>query len=88
MDTPSLRHEGDRRTGDRRACTRGGRRATDVPKHACPECGHRYSFVVDTNGIKRRRECDGCHHRYNTTETIDAIDQNPISGGDKMIPAS
>jgi transcriptional regulator NrdR family protein len=31
-----------------------------------------YSVVVDTNGIKRRRQCAECGRRYNTTEIIDA----------------
>lgn len=47
------------------------RKATDVPKHPCPACGEPYSVVVDTKGIKRRRECAACGTRYNTTEQLD-----------------
>jgi transcriptional repressor NrdR len=38
----------------------------------CPYCGIEGSRVVDTrpvdDGIRRRRECDGCHQRFTTYE--------------------
>lgn len=38
----------------------------------CPYCGTEESRVLDTrpadNGIRRRRECDGCHQRFTTYE--------------------
>jgi transcriptional repressor NrdR len=38
----------------------------------CPHCGTEESRVLDTrpidNGIRRRRECEGCHRRFTTYE--------------------
>lgn len=43
----------------------------------CPNCGNVDSFVVRTDavavGIKRRRECCRCHHRWNTYETAENV---------------
>lgn len=40
----------------------------------CPECGARSSLVVssraqDDGSVKRRRDCQGCGHRFSTWET-------------------
>ncbi|NLD79111.1 MAG: transcriptional repressor NrdR [Mollicutes bacterium] len=43
----------------------------------CPECGYLDSKVLDSrpseegNTIRRRRECDKCHHRFTTYEKIE-----------------
>lgn len=38
----------------------------------CPECGSRETSVKDTRptqtGVRRRRECDNCTHRFSTIE--------------------
>lgn len=39
----------------------------------CPFCGHIDSKVIDTShdtrgGVRRRRECEGCHQRFSTYE--------------------
>ena len=39
----------------------------------CPKCGHEESRVVDSrssdnDAIRRRRECEKCHHRFTTYE--------------------
>ena len=42
----------------------------------CPRCGHEDTKVIDTrlvkgnHGIRRRRECLGCEHRFTTLEEI------------------
>lgn len=45
--------------------------------HACPQCHQRDSEVIDSrgteeNGIRRRRRCARCGHRYTTRERIEA----------------
>ena len=43
----------------------------------CPACGHEDDKVVDSRsvrdgmGVRRRRECAGCHHRYTTYEFVE-----------------
>lgn len=43
----------------------------------CPECAYLDSKVLDSrpseegNTIRRRRECDKCHHRFTTYEKIE-----------------
>ena len=43
----------------------------------CTNCQNGDSFVVRTDavavGIKRRRECRRCHHRWNTYETAENV---------------
>lgn len=38
----------------------------------CEKCGHDKSYVVDcrpsADGIRRRRECENCGHRWTTYE--------------------
>ena len=39
----------------------------------CPHCGHLETRVIDTShdahgGIRRRRECESCQHRFSTYE--------------------
>lgn len=39
----------------------------------CPQCSHLETRVIDTTpdshgGIRRRRECESCHHRFSTYE--------------------
>lgn len=47
----------------------------------CPKCHHNGSKVVDSrpveesNSIRRRRECEKCHHRFTTFERIE---QTPL----------
>lgn len=47
----------------------------------CPKCHHTGSKVVDSrpveesNSIRRRRECEKCHHRFTTFERIE---QTPL----------
>ena len=42
----------------------------------CPKCGHQEDKVIDSRvaregaGVRRRRECLGCKHRYTTLEEI------------------
>ena len=42
----------------------------------CPYCGNEDTKVIDSrpfsdgNSIKRRRKCDNCNNRFNTTEKI------------------
>jgi len=42
----------------------------------CPQCEHTESRVIDSrespDGVRRRRECLLCHHRYTTYERIHA----------------
>lgn len=47
-----------------------------TPRTRCPYCQCRYSIVIETEGIRRRRQCLDCGRRYNTLETVD--------GGDAM----
>lgn len=50
--------------------------STDAPKFGCPACGCQDSRVVDSRplteheGIRRRRQCCTCGHRYTTQEQI------------------
>ena len=43
----------------------------------CPKCGGNKSSVVDSRQaedgktIRRRRECDECHHRFTTYERVE-----------------
>jgi transcriptional repressor NrdR len=41
----------------------------------CPRCGFEDSAVVDSRGdgssIRRRRECESCHFRFNTFERVE-----------------
>jgi len=45
----------------------------------CPRCGHEEDRVIDSRGVsdgkgvRRRRECIGCSHRYTTYEYVDAV---------------
>jgi transcriptional repressor NrdR len=45
----------------------------------CPVCGVENSKVLDSrpseveNAIRRRRECDSCHHRFTTYEKIEEM---------------
>ncbi|AZP05028.1 transcriptional regulator NrdR [Jeotgalibaca ciconiae] len=47
----------------------------------CPKCHYNGSRVVDSrpiddnNSIRRRRECENCHHRFTTFERIE---QSPL----------
>lgn len=47
----------------------------------CPKCHYNGSRVVDSrpiddnNSIRRRRECESCHHRFTTFERIE---QSPL----------
>ena len=38
----------------------------------CPQCGYKKSFIKDSrpvaDGIRRRRECENCSHRWTTYE--------------------
>jgi len=61
-----------------RRCTDAGRRASDaLPKVPCPECGCSISLIVwsrpalSREGVRRRRECVDCHHRFSTLEVLD-----------------
>lgn len=62
---------------DRRHRTRSGLVATDAIKMACPFCGGSESAVVrvrgliDSDAIRRRRECASCGERFPTSETVD-----------------
>ncbi len=42
---------------------------------SCPFCQHATSRVIDSraagDGIRRRRECEGCNRRYSTVERLD-----------------
>ena len=46
----------------------------------CPKCGGNKSSVVDSRQaedgktIRRRRECDECHHRFTTYERVEEAD--------------
>ena len=46
----------------------------------CPVCNHREVSVVDTRpaeedwAVRRRRECDHCHHRFSTIEEMELLD--------------
>lgn len=49
----------------------------------CPKCGHRKTHCIDSRmyplGINKRRrkyECDNCHYRFHTIETIDPDDKH------------
>lgn len=49
---------------------------------ACPRCHHRSSAVLETRpsvrlGIRRRRQCKDCGHRYTTSEQVIAEQANP-----------
>jgi hypothetical protein len=54
----------------------GRRRADMAAKVPCPHCGSSASLVTNTrpvlprNGVKRRRECEDCGHRFTTIETL------------------
>ena len=41
----------------------------------CPRCGEVSSFGTNTrptaNGVRRRRECANCGHRFTTRETLE-----------------
>lgn len=45
----------------------------------CPYCGHIESKVMDSrsaedgNCIRRRRECEACHKRFTTYETVEVL---------------
>ncbi len=45
----------------------------------CPRCGHDVDRVIDSRavrdgkGVRRRRECVACSHRYTTYEYVDAV---------------
>ncbi len=45
----------------------------------CPRCGHEEDRVVDSRavrdgkGVRRRRECVRCGHRFTTYEYVDAV---------------
>ncbi len=45
----------------------------------CPRCGNEEDRVIDSRGVRdgkgvrRRRECVGCGHRYTTYEYVDAV---------------
>ncbi|MCK4305603.1 MAG: transcriptional repressor NrdR [Candidatus Eisenbacteria sp.] len=45
----------------------------------CPRCGHEEDRVIDSRavrdgkGVRRRRECLGCAHRFTTYEYVDAV---------------
>jgi transcriptional repressor NrdR len=47
----------------------------------CPACGHEEDKVIDSRsvrdgqGVRRRRECTVCHHRYTTYEFVE---QTPV----------
>lgn len=43
-------------------------RRLSLEKPPCPKCGATSSRVVDTKGVKRRRECRECRYRWNTWE--------------------
>jgi transcriptional regulator NrdR family protein len=34
----------------------------------CPVCNHREAPIVEHRGIRRRRECGECRHRWTTYE--------------------
>lgn len=70
--------ERERRGGrDRRHLTKSGLVATDAMKVSCPFCGSSESAVarsvglLETEGIRRRRECASCGQRFPTLETVD-----------------
>lgn len=49
-----------------------------IAKFVCPFCGFEaVSFVVDTDGPRRRRECTECGGRYSTEERIVASGRPP-----------
>jgi transcriptional repressor NrdR len=55
----------------------------------CPFCGHVGSKVVDkrdvAEGIRRRRECEGCGRRYSSIERVDRrMPQVVKRGGDRQ----
>lgn len=45
----------------------------------CPDCQHNGTRVLDSrqvhdgNSVRRRRECESCHHRFTTFETVEEI---------------
>ena len=45
----------------------------------CPRCGVEEDRVIDSRavrdgkGVRRRRECVGCAHRFTTYEYVDAV---------------
>lgn len=75
---------GDRRRVDRGRPDGGpdrrrspGRRATDGLKMACPFCGACVSLVarsrggIETDAVRRRRQCAACGKRFPTWERVD-----------------
>lgn len=55
-----------------------------TPKLACPNCGHRYSRVINSRGalgdsVRRRRVCSQCASRYSTAERVIAGSASPTS---------
>lgn len=42
-------------------------RATEQ-QQKCPVCDHPETLIVEHRGIRRRRECQQCHHRWTTYE--------------------
>ncbi len=45
----------------------------------CPRCGHEEDRVIDSRavrdgkGVRRRRQCESCGHRFTTYEYVDAV---------------
>lgn len=45
----------------------------------CPRCGHEEDRVIDSRavrdgkGVRRRRQCEDCGHRFTTYEYVDAV---------------
>ena len=50
----------------------------------CPECDSLHVVVYDSrstadNGIRRRRRCHSCQHRFTTYEAVDGVNQARVS---------
>ena len=46
-------------------------------KAPCPKCQHAFTRVYDSRGVRRRRECLACGHRFRTREEYD--DRPPVA---------
>lgn len=59
----------------------------------CPKCQHPYDKVIDSrstqngNGIRRRRKCLACEHRFTTYEIVEAPPLVPFDATVAVIEA-
>ncbi len=65
--------------GNKKESTGKKRSGKEKSAMKCPYCGGENLKVIDsrpveeTNAIRRRRECEGCHRRFNTYERVENI---------------